>query len=87
MKSELVFAATQIVAAQCGGAKGEGMHKSPKLVSDAVDLAEMLLAEVEKRDAAAAAAAVVVAKPLPPDPVGAGTPPPKPSAPRPGVTG
>jgi hypothetical protein len=50
MRTEQVFyAATKIVAASCAGGRGEGMHESPVLVSKAVDLAVLLVAEVEKR--------------------------------------
>lgn len=49
MDSEVFYAATKILAASVTGGQGNGMHKSPVLVADAVDLAEQLVAEMGKR--------------------------------------
>lgn len=55
MNNDRVFyAATKILAASVTGAKGNGLHKSPELVAEAVDLAEQLVDEIESRNETAA---------------------------------
>jgi hypothetical protein len=56
MRDEVFYAATKILAASVTGARGEGLHESPVLVAKSVDLAEQLVAEIEKREAAEHAA-------------------------------
>lgn len=72
MNDRVFYAATKILAESCSGGKGEGLHKSPAHVATAVDLAELLVAEIDKREAAADAA-----RPPLPEPTsgGASTPP------------
>lgn len=75
MRSEPVFfAATKILAASVTGGQGQGMHESPALVAKAVDLAEQLVAEIEKREKAASAAAELKPQPRP-EPIGDQKPP------------
>ncbi len=64
MKDEVFYAATKILAASVAGAKGAGLHKSPELVADCVDLAEQLVAEIDKREKAATPP---TPRPAPPD--------------------
>ncbi len=71
MRDEVFYAATKILAASVTGSKGQGLHKSPELVAESVDLAEQLVAEFEKRKAASRAEL----PPLP-EPIGADIPPP-----------
>lgn len=72
MRNGIHESATQFIAAQI---KNQGMHRSPTLVSEAVDLAELLVAEIDQREAAADEAAKVKKAPPPPVSVTATKPP------------
>lgn len=63
MRNGIHESATHFIAAQI---KNQGMHKSPTLVADAVDLAELLVAELEQREAAADEADKAKKAPPPP---------------------
>ncbi len=49
-KDNVFFAATAILAAHVGQQGQDGIHASPALVAKSVELAEMLVEQLEKRD-------------------------------------